>query len=161
MPQLDLTTFASQIFWLATTFFVLWFIMARTAIPTIRDVLQNRQTRISEDLRKAEKLKEEAESAEADFTSVIVNARGKASTMLAKVRDEAAVEADRRNAKLDETFARQAKESEHRIEVIKKEALSEMAPVTVEVTQEILKKLINVKVDKTKVEKVVSALGEK
>lgn len=161
MPQLDFTTFASQIFWLATTFIVLWFIMARTAIPTIRDVLQNRQTRISEDLRKAEKLKEEAESAEADFTSVIVNARSKASTMLAKVRVEASEEADRRNAKLDETFARQAKESEHRIEVIKKEALSEMAPVTVEVTQEILKKLINVKVEKAKVEKAISAVGEK
>ena len=161
MPQLDLTTFASQIFWLATTFFVLWLIMARSAIPTIRDVLQNRQTRISEDLRKAEKLKEEAESAEADFTSVIVNARSKASSMLSKVRDEAAEEADRRNAKLDETFARQAKESEHRIEVIKKEAISEMGPVTIEVTQEILKKLINVKVDKAKVEKAVSAVGEK
>ena len=160
MPQLEFATFASQIFWLATTFVILWIIMSRSAIPTIREVLQNRQTRISEDLRKAEKLKEEAESAEADFTSVIVNARSKASTMLSKVRDQADEEAESRNAKLDETFARHARESEHRIEVIKKEAIEQMTPVTIEVTQEILKKLINVKVDKAKVEKSIQAVSE-
>jgi F-type H+-transporting ATPase subunit b len=160
MPQLDFTTFPSQIFWLAVSFLVLWAIMHRIAIPTIRGVLQNRQTRISEDLSKAEKLKEEAESAEADFTSVIVNARSKASATLSNVREEAAKESDKRHQKLDETFARQAKESEHRVEVIKNEAIEQMSPITVEVTQEILKKLINVNVDKSKVEKAVASVAK-
>ena len=63
MPQLDFATFASQIFWLVVTFGVLYLIMARSALPVIREVLQTRQTRIFEDLRKAEKLKEEAQEA--------------------------------------------------------------------------------------------------
>lgn len=161
MPQLEFDTFASQVFWLFVTFGILYLIMARSALPTIREVLLNRQSRISEDLIKAEKLKEEAESAEEDFTSVIVNARSKASTMLAKVRDDSALEAERRHAKLDETFVRQAKESDHRVEVLKKEAVSAMAPVTVEVTQKIVKKLINVSVDKKEIEKVALSLSEK
>ena len=161
MPQLNIDTFASQIFWLLITFGILYLIMARSALPTIREVLLNRQSRISEDLRKAEKLKEEAESAEEDFTSVIVNARSKASTMLAKIRDDSTIESERRHAKLDETFVRQAKESEHRIEVLKKEAVNSMAPVTIEVTQKIVEKLINVNVDEKEIEKVALSLGEK
>jgi F-type H+-transporting ATPase subunit b len=161
MPQLDLSTFASQIFWLVVTFGVLYLIMARSALPVIREVLQTRQTRIFEDLRKAEKLKEEAESAEADFTSVIVNARGKASNTLAKVREKASAESEKRHAKLDDTFSRQAKESEHRIEIIKKEAVSEMVPVTVEITREMVKKLVNIDVDNDKIEKLALSLGSK
>jgi F-type H+-transporting ATPase subunit b len=161
MPQLDISTFASQIFWLVVTFGVLYLIMARSALPVIREVLQTRQTRIFEDLRKAEKLKEEAESAEADFTSVIVNARGKASRTLAKVREKASAESEKRHAKLDDTFARQAKESDHRIEIIKKEAVSEMVPVTVEITREMVKKLVNIDVDNDKIKKLALSLGSK
>lgn len=161
MPQLDFSTFASQIFWLVVTFGVLYLIMARSALPVIREVLQTRQTRIFEDLRKAEKLKEEAESAEADFTSVIVNARGKAGVLLGKVREKATAESEKRHTKLDETFARQAKESEHRIDIIRKEAISEMAPVTIEITREMVKKLINIDVENKKIEKLALSLGEK
>lgn len=161
MPQLDFSTFASQIFWLVVTFGVLYLIMARSALPVIREVLQTRQTRIFEDLRKAEKLKEEAESAEADFTSVIVNARGKAGVLLGKVREKATAESEKRHTKLDETFARQAKESEHRIDIIRKEAISEMTPVTVEITREMVKKLINIDVENKKIEKLALSLGEK
>jgi F-type H+-transporting ATPase subunit b len=158
MPQLEFATFASQIFWLAVTFGILYLVMAKSALPVVREVLQNRQTRITEDLKKAEKLKEEAESAEADFTSVLVTAKGKAGVLLGNVREKASVEADKRHAKLDETFSRQAKESEHRIDVIKKEAVAEMSPV--DLARDIVKILIGVSLDKNKIEKAVLVSGE-
>ena len=160
MPQLEFATFASQIFWLTVTFGILYLIMARSALPTVREVLQNRETRISEDLKKAEKLKEEAESAEADFTSVLIKARGKAGDFIGSAQEKASSESEKRHAKLDETFARQAKESEHRIEVIKKEAVEEMTPVAIDLAQNMVNKLIGVNVDKKKVEKAVLSSGD-
>jgi F-type H+-transporting ATPase subunit b len=161
MPQLDFATYASQIFWLAVTFGLLYLIMARSALPTVREVLQNRQSRITDDLRKAEKLKNEAEAAEADFTSVIKNSRSKASLLLNGVRQKAAKEADRRNEKLDETFARQAKEAEHRVDVLRKEVTEEMAPIVIDSAKSMLKKLIDVNVDTKTVESAVTALAKK
>lgn len=151
MPQLDFATYASQIFWLAITFGLLYLIMAKSALPTIREVLHNRQSRISEDLKKAENLKTEAESAQADFTSVITSARNNASAILHKERERATRESDERHAKLDETFSRQNKESEHRIEIIKKEAKETMEPIAVDAAIDIIKKITGMKADKKKV----------
>ncbi len=160
MPQLEFATYASQIFWLAVTFCILYFVMARNALPVIREVVQNRQTRISEDLKKAEKLKQEAESTEADFTSAVVSARQKASSFINEARTKADKEAAKRQAGLDETFARQAKDAEHRVEVIKKEAREKLLPVTIDFASEALKKLANVEVDRKTIEGVVLKLEQ-
>jgi F-type H+-transporting ATPase subunit b len=160
MPQLDFATYASQIFWLAVTFGLLYIIMAKSALPGVREVLQSRHSRITDDLKKAEKLKEEAEAAEADFTSVITTSRSKASQLLGSARDKAAKEAERRNEKLDETFARQSKEAEHRVEVLKREVTEEMNPIIVDSAREMLKKLINVNVDAKAVEKVAAGFSD-
>lgn len=156
MPQLDFATYASQIFWLAVTFGLLYIIMAKSALPDVREILQSRHARISDDLKKAEKLKAEAEDAEADFTSVITSAKLKASKALSEARQKAEAEADKRHAKLDETFARQAKESEHRIDVIRKETADKMAPVAIEMAADIVKKLAGIKIDKSALAKIAA-----
>lgn len=161
MPQLDFSTYAAQIFWLAVTFVVLYFMMAKAALPTVREVLQNRQTRISEDLKKAEKLKEEAKEAEADFTSALADARQKAATMLSDVREKAAKEAEVRHARLDETFARQARESEKRVETLRQESQEKIFPVVVDIAQSMVSKLIQANVDAKNIEKVALDLSKR
>ena len=59
LPQLDIATYASQIFWLTVTFVVLYFLVAKIAMPRIAEVLEGRQERIEDDLDKAETLKKE------------------------------------------------------------------------------------------------------
>lgn len=161
MPQLEFATFASQIFWLAVSFGILYLIMARSALPVVREVLHNRQSRISDDLKKAEALKTEAEQAEADFTSVITTARLKASETLAAAREKADKEAEKRNAKLDETFQRQAKEAEHRVDVIRKEAIEKMAPIAADTAADIVKKLVGLNIDHKKIEQLLADSGIK
>ena len=60
LPQLDVQTYASQIFWLVVSFIVLYFLVAKVAMPRISEVLEERQERIEDDLDKAETLKKEA-----------------------------------------------------------------------------------------------------
>lgn len=156
MPQLEFANFASQIFWLIVSFSVLYLIMARSALPTIREVLQNRQTRISEDLKKAEKLKAEAETAEADFTSLVTEARQKASELIAQAKSDSDRESADRHANLDENFARQEKDGQNRIKIIEKEAIEAMTPVAVDVASDMVKVLINLDADKKEIEKLVA-----
>lgn len=161
MPQLDFDTFAAQIFWLAVTFAFLYLMMARVSLPRIREVLQNRQTRITGDLKKAELLKEEAESAQADFTSVLTEAREKAAQRIGKVRAKAAEEEAKRNAKLDENFARQTKEADQRVSVVRSEAQKKLVPVAAEAARQAVKKLLKVDVNASKAQAVAEQISNK
>lgn len=63
MPQLDISTFPPQLFWLLITFVALFLVVWKMALPRIVNVRDNRQRRIEDDLAKAETLREEAEAA--------------------------------------------------------------------------------------------------
>lgn len=150
MPQLDLSTFPSQLFWLAITFLGLYLLMARKALPTVREVLQNRHERINSDLEKAAAVKEEAESAKQNYTSALQSARAEANHLLSDATQRIKADAQSRHAQLDETLARQIAETEALMEKTRKEALVRMQAVSVELSQIIVEKLVGVKADPTK-----------
>ncbi|MDB2415349.1 hypothetical protein N9W34_06215 [Rickettsiales bacterium] len=158
MPQLDLTTFASQIFWLIVTFGVLYLIMAKNALPVVRGVLQNRQSKISNDLQKAEQFKEDAQAAEEDFTSVLSDAKSEAAALINEVYDNVAAEESKHLSKLEETFARQAKEADQRIKILYNESNDKLRPVIAEFSCQVVKKLINVDISAKDADKKVKAI---
>ena len=61
MPQLDISAFSPQIIWLIITFCLLYVLMARVALPRIGSVLEQRQSRIDENLGMAQNLRNESE----------------------------------------------------------------------------------------------------
>ena len=67
MPQLDITTYSSQIFWLIVTFGVLYYLVVRKALPHISEVLESRQAKIDDDLKIAAARKEEAGQVLAEY----------------------------------------------------------------------------------------------
>lgn len=146
MPQLDFSTFASQIFWLIVCFSALYFILSRYSLPNIREVLYNRQSRIANDLQKAESLKEEAESAQADFTSLIADSRQKASKLLNDSRLKAEKDASKKMAKLEESFVKRNKEAEQKAALIKLQAREQLLPIAAEVASQMAKKVANINV---------------
>ena len=86
MPQLDLSVFPTQVFWLVLTFVALYLILAKVALPRVTEVRESRQVRIESDLEKAEVLKTDAEAALADYEKTIAEATAKAQE---SVRDAA------------------------------------------------------------------------
>ena len=60
MPQLDPTWFASQLFWLAITFAVLYTVLARAVLPPLQNIVARREGTIEGDIASAEALKEQA-----------------------------------------------------------------------------------------------------
>ncbi len=142
MPQLNYTTFPSQLFWLALTFSVLYLLLARKVLPAIRDVLQARQDRIASDLEKAELARAEAEEAKINYTRSLEQARRSAADKVTQTLAGAKQEAMRRHADLDGKLAAQAEETERRIQRIKAEAEAELAPVTLLVAERIGEKLM-------------------
>src|SRR5690606_28063422 len=50
LPQLDVSTFPSQLFWLFVSFGIMYMIFSRRTLPEISGVLENRQSHIQGDL---------------------------------------------------------------------------------------------------------------
>ena len=78
MPQLDVSTFPSQIFWLIICFSVLYYLLSRRALPRISETLEARQDRIAADLDQAQRLRREAEAALASYEEAMAKAQDRA-----------------------------------------------------------------------------------
>ena len=78
MPQLDITTWANQIFWLAVALVVIFLVLWRVALPRIGAVLAERRGTITNDLAAAEELKQKAVAAEKAYNDALAAARAEA-----------------------------------------------------------------------------------
>ena len=90
LPQLDLATYSSQVFWLTVSFVVLYFLLAKLAMPRIAEVLEERQERIEDDLDKAETLKKEAYQVRIEYEKALSAAREKAQDATRHAQEEIA-----------------------------------------------------------------------
>jgi F-type H+-transporting ATPase subunit b len=100
MPQLDPSTFTSQLFWLALCFAALYLLMWRIALPKIAEMLQERQERIDDDLQRAETVKEEAAQVLAAYEKTIAESQAEAQSLLRASAERMAAESAKRHAAL-------------------------------------------------------------
>lgn len=157
MPQFDPAVWPPQLVWLAISFVILYLLMARVALPRVADVLEEREFRINDGLRKAEALKEQAEDAVAAYEKMMADARAKAQEQIRSVRERAAAEAAERNAELTERLTNLIAQSEARIASAREDALANVRTIAVDVAEAVAARLIG-KVDTGSVRTAVDAV---
>ena len=157
MPQLDATTYLPQLVWLAITFGVLYFVMARYALPRVAEILEERQNRLDGDLEQAESYKAESEKLEADYDRLTAQARMEARTHLKTMRKKLdAGLAEKRtdmSAKMDKKFAA----AEANIAAARNEALGDLEKIASDACISIVAKLSGQKLSATDAGKAVKA----
>lgn len=141
MPQLDIASFPSQIVWLIAGFATLYYLMRRRALPRVTEILEARQERISGDLERAARLRDEAEEAERQYDALVGDARAKAVAELKAMQDEVAADAARRQDELRADLERQLAEAERRIGAARESALADVRGVAAEVARVAVHKL--------------------
>jgi F-type H+-transporting ATPase subunit b len=157
MPQLDISTFAPQLFWLAIWFIVLYLLMAKLALPRVNRVMEARRQRREGDLSRAAQLKAEAEAASAAYQKALAEARAQAQSTIKETSDRLAAEAAERQRTLAMTLAEQIAEAEHRISATKEQALAEVRGIAVDVGRSIVEKLTGAAPDPTKMTAAVES----
>jgi F-type H+-transporting ATPase subunit b len=156
-PPFDSTHFPSQILWLAITFGVFYFLVAKMIAPRISGIIQARESRIASDLAEASRMKNEADAAVAKYEQELAEARAKSAAIAAEARDKAKVEADAERARLEADLAAKLTAAEASIAGIKAKAMSEVSTVAEDVASEIVSQLTGVAVGKADVEAAVGA----
>jgi len=100
-PPFDPTYFASQLFWLAISFAVLYFLLSRWLLPRIGSAIEERKDRIADDLDAAAGLKAQADDAVKAYEKSLADARAKAQAVGAEARAEAEREAAAETASMN------------------------------------------------------------
>lgn len=88
LPQLDASTYPSQLFWLAVMFVVLYGIFSRWTLPGLSATMEERAQRIHADLEKAGELKTEAETVQAAYEARLAATRAEAASLFAEAEEE-------------------------------------------------------------------------
>jgi F-type H+-transporting ATPase subunit b len=142
MPQLDFSTYASQLFWLLVTFVLLYFLMRRLALPRVDRAIGARRSRIETDLGEAEQLKREAETVLAAYQKSLSDARAQAQATLRMTIEQAAAEAAERQRRFAAELAAETEAAERQIAAAKERALADIRNVAVEAAGAVSEKLV-------------------
>jgi F-type H+-transporting ATPase subunit b len=155
-PPFDATTFASQLLWFAITFVVLYYLMAKVALPRIGGILEGRRDRIAADLDQAERLKGESEDAATAYEKALGDARARASGIADGAREAAKAKAEAQRVEVEDELAGKLASAETRIADIKNQALAEVGAIAGDAAEAVVNRLIDAKLTAGEVKDAVA-----
>ena len=148
MPQLDLSTWPSQIFWLAITFFALYLVMSRIAIPRTGGVIEQRKSTINGDVAAAQRLKTDVDSTIKSYEAALADSRAKSQAIVTQNRAELNAEIEAERAKLGAALDHKSAEAAKLIATARAKALTSVEAVAADIASDIVSELAGIKVTK-------------
>lgn len=156
MPQLDSYWVTSQVFWLFIAFGFLYFVMVRSGLPRLGEMLQDRRDRIADDLESAEHANKESEAIDQENQLQMRTARLRAMEIVSEIQKESDAVAAARSAELEKTLQIKMAEAQISIDKARKDALDHIVPLSVEMTETVLQRIAGLTVPKDRIQKVVA-----
>ncbi|MFW6413601.1 MAG: F0F1 ATP synthase subunit B', partial [Oceanicaulis sp.] len=124
-PPFDPTYFASQLFWLAISFGLLYFLLSRFVLPRIGAAIEERRDRIADNLDAAADMKAQADETVRANEKELADARARASAVAAEAKSAADAEIAEATREADAELDARLAESETRIRAARETALAE------------------------------------
>jgi F-type H+-transporting ATPase subunit b len=143
-PPFDAQTFASQLFWFALTFIVLYLLMSRVALPRIGTILEDRRKRIESDLAEAQRFKEASDAAIVAHEKALAEARGRAQALANETREKAAAAAAARRKEVDAKLHARIADAEKSIAATRSAAMTNVRGIASEAAAAIVERLTGI-----------------
>ena len=138
MPQLDPSTFGSQLFWLAVSFVTLYVVLSVLVLPRIGATMAKRSDQLDGDLAEAEALRAKAEAALEAYEEALAQARTKALVVAQTMRAEVQAETARQKAELDAKLAEEAAAADSRLAATREAALAGLRDAAKEIIGDVM-----------------------
>jgi F-type H+-transporting ATPase subunit b len=145
MPQLDPTSYPSQLFWLTVSFVLLYIMLARFLLPCVQAVLASRARNIESDITAADRMKAEAEKARDIYEKALADARARAQALLTEAEAAVAEQITVQKAVLQKTVEKKLAEADAKIAAARQDALGKISPVCGDLAALIVEALIHQK----------------
>jgi len=156
MPQLNPTFWAAQIFWLVLIFSALYLIIWKIFLPRITFSIENRKSKIVNDLNEAEKLKESAEKKLKEYNKIIEDSQKNAKKIIEESKKKLDSDINEKKNKFNEEMEKELLVIEKEIKTLKKSSISSVGKIASDISGEIVKQIVNTEVNKSNVDAIVN-----
>ena len=143
MPQLEITTYPSQIFWLVVSLLTLYLIMSRIIIPRISSVIKNRESQIKNNIHISEQMYKDTEIINNEYEETKKNIENEARGIINYLKETTNKKITNSTELLKKRLEQKLEKNEQEIINKKKKALKEINKISLNLSEEILKKLSN------------------
>ena len=158
MPQLNPEFWISQIFWLTLTFGTLYIILSKLILPKISANLELRKSQIQENIEAAEKQRKESEIKLKEYDEIILKSRLKANDIFKDSREKVIKDINIKKEALDKQIDEEIKKVEKEINQLKETSPEKINKIAIEISSDILKKLIGADVNNSSISAIVNDL---
>lgn len=158
-PPLETEFMASQLLWLLITFGVLYWVMSKILVPRLSGIIENRHDRIALDLDAAQRMRTDADEAQAAYEQDLATARERSQAIAQDARDRARGEADAERKRNEADLDARLDEAQNRIADIKAKALADVDAIAIETTEAIVASLTGLSVSREEVDGAVRSAG--
>ena len=161
LPQLDIATWPSQVFWLVVLFGLGYLVMAKMVTPRIGAVLEERRMTLDNDLEKARSASSDATRIRADYESDLENARSEAAEFAKQAATESSKKAAAVEAKVAQKLANKVAKVEDKMAKAKSNAMDNLNDVAAEVAVEAIVALTGIRATTAHTNKAAASIATK
>ena len=150
MPQLSQIgeIYASQLFWLAIVFALIYFGIGKAMVPKIERTIDDRAARVSGDLAAAEAARASARHADEAYQTGLDSARAQAQKTVGAAKETAVAATEAQLKDSDAANAARLDDATRRIATTRDQALGEIEAATVDAVEAIVAKISGASVDR-------------
>jgi F-type H+-transporting ATPase subunit b len=159
MPQLSQLSevYLSQFFWLAVALGFIFFVIARGMVPKIQATVDSREQRIAGDLEAAQKARAAADETEAAWRARMDSARADAARVAQDAKADSARETEAKVKAAADKINLKVESAQGQIRDAVASARTEIESVAAEATQEMIRRLTGIAVDRKEAAAAVKA----
>ncbi|MBD1135713.1 F0F1 ATP synthase subunit B [Pelagibacterales bacterium SAG-MED47] len=161
MPQLDPKFWISQIFWLTLTFGILYIVLSKLILPKISANLELRKSQIQENIEAAEKQREISESKIKEYDSIVLRSKLEAKNIFKDAREKTLKDINSKKETLNNQIDEEIKKTEQEIKILQKNVPEKINKIAIEISSELVKKLIGAEVNNSSISAIVEYLSKK
>jgi F-type H+-transporting ATPase subunit b len=157
-PPFEVSTFPSQLLWLAITFGALYYVMSKIALPRVGAVIENRKARIAKDLNDAAAMQQQADAAAAAHEKTLADARAKAQGVAQEAREKLAAEADLKRKALENELSAKLAVAESQIAATRAQAMTNVESIARDAAGAIFERILGRPADASAIAAAVASV---
>ena len=156
MPQLNPEFWSAQIFWLILIFSILYLVIWKIFLPKITYSIENRKSKIVNDLNEAQKLKEDAEKKLIEYNLILENSKKDARKIIEESKKKLDQEIKDKKLQFNNEIEKELEAVEKEIKDLKKSSISNIGKISAETSAEVIKQFLDTEINKSNVVAIVN-----
>ena len=160
LPQLDLSTYPSLMFWAIISLIIGYILMSYVVTPNIKSILNLRETNIQNDLVKAKASNQENEKIKQDILDNQIEIKLRSQKLINEALSDSKSTIEKTENEISYKINLKISRSEKNIKELQQKTISDIINNADDIIIQIVKKFTNIRHDKVNLKQVVKAASK-